>query len=115
MSQATETAATTGSSNAKSALHRLQQYPPLIDLGKVKAKQSKRLRKGKTTSLNNEIAHSYDQVQAGVDGNTRPVIFSYEEKRKKKKNKGGNFFGMKVNRKKAKRKMKKNGFSPTFW
>ncbi|NUN99102.1 MAG: hypothetical protein HUU01_00650 [Saprospiraceae bacterium] len=99
-----------------SALEQIHQHPPLIHLGKVKEKNAKKLKKGKGNTMN-EVHMAIQQIQSGLEGsNHHPVVISYEEKPRKggkKKNKI-NIMGMKIDRKKLKKRMKKSGIRPGF-
>lgn len=91
----------------------LQEFPPLFDLGKLKKKHSKKLRKGKDISDISEIQSVVAQVMATIKSeNAIPVIISYEQKRKKRKKiKKFRINGWEVDRKKVKERLKKNGLT----
>ena len=96
----------------------LHAQPPVVQLGKVKNKDAKKLKKGKAGKLTDKLNQQYQQIQANVEGSSTPVYITYEVKprttpKKKKKNKV-NFMGLKIDRKKFKSNMKKNGVNPTF-
>jgi len=117
---ATATKATDAGAPAETLtpLAKMQALPPVINLGKVKPKDAKKLKKGKPGKLTNNLDMGYQQIKAGVDGQTAPVYISYEVKprtkpKKKKKNKI-NVMGLKIDRKKLKSTMKKNGVNPSF-
>jgi|GEM_PF-4465460 hypothetical protein len=98
-----------------SALAQIHQHPPLVHLGKVKEKNAKKLKKGKGKTMS-EVHMAVQQIQSGLEGNHHPLVISYEEKPRKggkKKNKI-NIMGMKIDRKKLKKRMKKSGVSPSF-
>lgn len=98
-----------------SALEQFHQHPPMVHLGKVKPKNAKKLKKGKGKAMN-EVHLAVQQIQSGLEGTHHPVVISYEEKPRKnakKKNKI-NIMGMKIDRKKLKKRMKKSGIRPSF-
>jgi hypothetical protein len=119
MATTNQSVATGATPNAQSTLSKIQDYPPIINLGKVKPKQAKKLKKGKIGTLTNELSQRSHQIQAGVEGKSVPVYISYEEKprtkpKKKKKKKKINLLGLKIDRKKFKSSLKKNGVNPSF-
>jgi hypothetical protein len=97
-----------------STLSAAQGLPPFVHLGKVKNKTAKKLKKG-TGNLVAEITQSFQMMHASTEGSSHPVIISFEEKpgKRKKKNKI-NFMGIKIDRKKLKKRMKKNGIGGNF-
>jgi len=114
----TTKSADAGAADAQKPISKIQGHPPVINLGKVKPKQAKKLKKGKIGTLTNEISMHSQQILAGVDDKTIPIYISYEEKpstkpKKKKKNKI-NFLGLKIDRKKFKSSLKENGINPSF-
>ncbi len=96
------------------ALTQLQTHPPIIHAGTVKNKRAKKLKRGRLNAMSFKVHQKCQDVQASVAG--QPVIISYEEKprKKPKKKKKVNFMGFKIDRKKFKKKMKKNGIAPGF-
>lgn len=96
------------------ALAQLQNHPPIIHAGSVKNKHAKKLKRGSLNAMSYKVNQKLQDVKANVEG--RPVIISYEEKprKKPKKKKKVNFMGFKIDRKKFKKKMKKNGIAPGF-
>ncbi|WP_259065703.1 hypothetical protein HDF24_02630 [Mucilaginibacter sp. X4EP1] len=112
----TEQSKQASSAEAQATLAKIQQYPPLFDLGKIKAKKAKKLKKGKLGPLEDEVSLKHHQVFAGLEADNHPIIFSYEQKPSKKpklKNKV-DLLGVKVNRKKWKKQLKKSGISSSF-
>jgi len=97
------------------ALAQIHQHPPLVHIGKINEKKSKRLKKGKGKAMS-EVHMAVQQIQSGLDGNHLPVVISYEEKPRKngKKKKKINIMGMKIDRKKLKKRMKKSGIRASF-
>jgi hypothetical protein len=95
--------------NPPQMLSKIQGHPPLLHLGKIKKKKSKQLKKGKQLPV--EVHQHLQQLQAGLKGDNQPVVISYEEKPRKKRKKKNkiNFMGLKIDRKKLKNRMKKNG------
>lgn len=104
---------TSAKNDSKSKIKALQEFPPLVYIGKLKRKRSKRLRKGKDLSRILEIQNAVSQIMASVDAeNAIPVIISYEQKpKKRRKVKKFTINGWEVNRKKMKKRLKKNGVS----
>jgi hypothetical protein len=90
-------------------LSKIQGHPPLVNLGKLKNKKSKKLRKGKEMPV--EVHQHLQQLQSGMKGNTQPLVISYEAKPRKKRKKKNkiNLMGIKIDRKKLKNRMKKSG------
>ena len=88
---------------------RLQSHPPIFNLGKVKKRKRRQLKQGRGSAMN-EVSQAIAQVHSTVSHETdhHPVVISYEKKRRKKK-KYINYMGMKIHRKKFKKRMKKNG------
>ena len=95
-------------------LSKIMIHPPLINVGKLKTKKSKRLKKGKL--LPSDVQNHIQQLPTDLQGDKQHVIISYEakpSKNKKKKNKI-KFMGIKIDRKKLKSRMKKNGLRSSF-
>ncbi|MFN0203307.1 MAG: hypothetical protein ACKVTZ_17400 [Bacteroidia bacterium] len=91
-----------------------QSHPPIIHLGKVKAKHAKKLKKGKGDKML-KVTQAYEQLKGEANGNFVPVLISYEEKPKKKRKKNKlNFMGIKIDRKKLKKQMRKSGIRSSF-
>ena len=99
--------------DASMALSKIQEHPPLINLGKVKNKKAKKLKKAKGV-VPVEISHAYQQIQAGLDGTNHPVIISYQEKPGSRKKRKIKFMGVKIDRKKLKKSMKRRGIRSSF-
>lgn len=92
-------------------VQKIHQHPPLIHLGKLKSNKSKKLKKGRGPAMD-KMHQAVQQVKNTVGGGDdhHPVVISYEEKPKKKgKKKNINLLGLKINRKKLKKRMKKSG------
>ena len=101
------------SKDNNSQIKALQEFPPIIHLGKLKKKQSRKLRRGKDISGINKIQSAVAQVMATVDEeNAIPIVISYEQKpKRRKKVRSVKVNGWKVNRKKVKKRLKKNGLT----
>jgi len=112
----TSQSAATPATDTPNTVSKMQEHPVIINLGKVKPKQAKKLKKGKVSTLTNKLSQKAHQIQEGVTGTATPVYISYEVKprTKPKKKKKVNFLGLKIDRKKFKSSMKDNGINPTF-
>lgn len=96
----------------KADLDRIQEHPPIYHLGKVKNKDAKRLKRG-FGKLYHEALQAFQQVNVAEE--TQPLIISYEEKPGKRKRKNKlKFMGMKIDRRRLKRRLKKTGISSSF-
>ena len=99
--------------NFSTTLSKIQGHPPLINLGKLKKKKSSKLKKAKELPV--EVHQHLQDLQSGINGSTQPVVISYEAKpRKKRKKNKINLMGFKIDRKKLKKRMKKNGVRHSF-
>ena len=102
------------SAESQQLLSKMMVHPPLIHVGKLKNKKSKRLKKGK--QLPADLQDHVQQLPADLQGDKQHIIISYEakpRKNRKKKNKI-KFMGIKIDRKKLKSRMKKNGMRSSF-
>lgn len=92
------------------------ERPPLFHLGKIKNKHAKRLKKGLGPAMD-EVHQAIAKAKSTIAGseNHQPLVVSYEEKPRKggKKNKI-KMFGMKIDRKKLKKNLKKRGIGASF-
>jgi hypothetical protein len=114
---ATQPADTAPVTDTKKMVSQMQAHPPIINLGKVKAKHAKKLKKGRIGVMSNELMQSFQQMSAGMEGKQVPVFISYEAKprTKPKKKKKVNFMGLNIDRKKFKKSLKKNGIGANFF
>ena len=115
MDTTTPSAETAPAAPAANPLPNVQSNPATVNLGKVKAKDAKKLKKGKAGKLTNKLSQAAGQIQ-GAPENAVPLYITYEvkpRKKPKKKNKV-NFMGLKIDRKKFKSSMKDKGINPTF-
>ncbi len=97
------------SSDQNEGTLKIQSHPPLYNLGKLKKRRRRDLKRGQGVAMS-EIYQALAQVHGRVahEGDHHPVVISYEKKSSKKK-KNINYMGMKINRKKMKKRMKKYG------
>lgn len=108
-------AATAPATDAAAAPSAAQNQHAIINLGKVKAKDAKKLKKGKVGKLSNKLDQKAAQIP-GKSENAVPLYITFEVKprtKPKKKNKV-NVMGLKIDRKKFKSSMKDKGINPTF-
>lgn len=115
MTTKTQTTGSVKQNEGSAVLENIHRHPPIFHLGKQKPKNVKKLKKGKGKAMD-KVHMALNQLQPDSEEVHYPLIISYEEKprKKRKKKRKVNFMGMKIDRKKLKKQLKKSGIKSSY-